>query len=431
MKRVLIITYYWVPSGGAGVQRWLKFSKYLPDFGWQPVIYTPSNPEYPSIDHSLEKDLPDAIEIIKQPIWEPYNIYRKVFGKKDEAINAGFISENKSKNRKDKLAVSIRGNFLIPDPRRFWVRPSVAFLSNYLQKHAVDAIITTGPPHSMHLIGYKLKKLFPQTPWLADFRDPWTNIDFYKDLNLTHTADKIHHRLEKKIIESTDCLITVSPSWKLDFPNLFPKKTALITNGYDQEDVQISDGLLDEKFSISHIGTLNEARNPELLWKVLEELSAENDSFKKDLCIQLIGKTDYSVIESIKNHDLLKNTAKIDYVSHSEAIKKQQSSQVLLLLINKSANAKTILTGKFFEYIASKRPILAIGPKDGDLANILNETNSGLIADFDDKTQMKRIISNYYTKYKAKNLSIEDSSNTLKYSRKFLTSRLCDLLNSL
>ncbi|MDR0371316.1 MAG: glycosyl transferase family 1 [Prevotellaceae bacterium] len=430
MKRVLIITYYWAPSGGAGVQRWLKFSKYLPEFGWQPVVYTPLNPEYPSIDHSLEKDIPSTIEVLKKSIWEPYNIYRNLLGKKNETINAGFISEDKPKTWKEKLSIWIRGNFLIPDPRRFWIRPSVRFLRNYLKSNPVNAIITTGPPHSMHLIGLKLKKQFPDIPWIADFRDPWTNIDFYQDLHLTRISDYIHHKLEKKIVESTDYLMTVSPGWKNDFPYLSPKSVAVVTNGYDEEDGRLSTVELDPFFSIAHIGTLNDARNPLVLWNVLRDLCAENMEFKTDLRIRLTGKTDYSVISALKENDLEKNLIKTDYLPHTDAVEQQKSSQILLLLINKSNNAKSILTGKFFEYLLANRPILAIGPTDGDVADILNKTNSGLIADFDDEDSMKKIILNYYDAYKKNRLSVKNA-DIKQFSRKSLTSELSQLLDSI
>lgn len=158
MHKVLIITYYWIPSGGAGVQRWVKFAKYLPTYSILPTIYTPKNPEYPSIDHSLETDISPLVNVIKTQIWEPYNIYRQLFGKKGEKINAGFISENKKSGWKEKLSIWIRGNCLIPDPRKFWIKPSVRYLKKYLVENNIDTIITTGPPHSMHLIGLRLKK---------------------------------------------------------------------------------------------------------------------------------------------------------------------------------------------------------------------------------------------------------------------------------
>ena len=429
-KKVLIITYYWIPSGGAGVQRWVKFAKYLRDFGWEPIIYTPENPEFPSIDHSFEKDIPSDIQIIKTPIWEPYNFYRKLSGKKNEPINAGFISENKKQSWKDKLSIWIRGNFLIPDPRRFWIKPSVKFLTNYLQENQIDAIITTGPPHSMHMIGLGIKKNFPNLPWLADFRDPWTNIDFYKDLNLSFIADKIHHHQENEIIQNADCVLVVSKGMKEEYELLHPKNIQVISNGYDESDVQAGKLKLDEKFSISHIGTLNAARNPKTLWKILAEICFENQEFKADLQIQLVGKVDFSVIEDINTLNLQNNLLKIDYLSHKEAIAKQQSSRVLLLLINQSGNAKGILTGKFFEYLASKRPIMAIGPTDGDAAAVLHETGGGVMVDFLDQKATKQCILDYYTKYKSNTLIVQAGS-VEKYSRRSLTGQLATLLNTL
>ena len=428
MKKVLIITYYWIPSGGAGVQRWVKFAKYLRQYGWEPIIYTPENPEYPSIDHSFEKDIPADITVLKTPIWEPYNVYRNLTGKKNQAINAGFISENKKQGWKDKLSIWIRGNFLIPDPRRFWIKPSVGFLSDYLKENPVDAIITTGPPHSMHLIGMGLKKNFPSLPWVADFRDPWTNIDFYKDLNLTWFADKIHHKLEREVLQKADTVLVVSRGMEEEFAPMKPKKLQVITNGYDESDVQVGTLALDGRFSISHIGTLNAARNPRIVWKVLSEICAENVDFKKDLQIQLVGKVDFSVLEDIQSYGLQEQLLKIDYLSHSEAIAKQNSSQVLMLLINQSGNAKGILTGKFFEYLAAKRPILAVGPTDGDAAVVLNETGAGVIVDFADEQETKTAILNYYNLYKKGTLSVQ-SESVERFSRRSLTGELAGLLD--
>ena len=429
LRKVLIITYYWIPSGGAGVQRWVKFTKYLREFGWEPVIYTPENPEYPSEDFSFEEDIPTDVQVLKTPIWEPYDIYRRLFGKKGQKINAGFIQENKKSGWKERLSIWIRGNFLIPDPRRFWVKPSVKFLKTYIEKNEIDAVITTGPPHSMHLIGLGLKRHFSQLPWIADFRDPWTNIDFYKELNLTKTADRVHRKLEKKVVQSADCVLVVSSEMVKEFSAFQPKSVRLITNGFDADDASNVKAELDKKFSLAHIGTLNAARNPKTLWKALSALAVKNADFKRDLQIQLIGKTDFSVLEDLEQFQLSENLHKIAYLSHSEAIKKQNSAQVLLLLINRSANAKGILTGKFFEYLAAKRPVLAIGPTDGDVAQVLSETQAGKIADFDDEKAMKRIILEYYQKYKNGTLSV--SSNSIdKYSRRELTGQLSGILDA-
>lgn len=430
MKKLLIITYYWIPSGGAGVQRWVKFTKYLREFGWEPIIYTPENPEYPSEDYSLEQDIPDDVKVIKTTIWEPYDIYRNLFGKRGEKIPAGFISDNRQSTWKDKLSIWLRGNFLIPDPRKFWVKPSVRYLKNYLKENPVDAVVTTGPPHSMHLIGLGLKKQFPGLKWIADFRDPWTNIDFYQDLRLTKWADNIHHKKEKEVVTTADCVVTVSEENRLEFELLGSKNAITITNGFDYDDYQFDDIVLDDMFTISYIGTLIKSQNSTLLWKVLAKISREKQEFKDDLRIQLIGKFDQLILEQIQENGLIDNLITRDYVPHREAIMFQKSSQVLLLLINNIPNAKGMMTGKFYEYLAAKRPILAIGPADGELAEILEESKAGKIADFDDELAMRNIVLEYYAAYKH-NILQTNSEGVEKYSRKNLTKQLvADCLNS-
>lgn len=430
MKKVLIITYYWIPSGGAGVQRWVKFTKYLRNFGCEPVIYTPENPEYPSVDNSFENDIPDDVQIIKKPIWEPYNIYRNLTGRKGERINAGFISENKKQSFKDKLSIWIRGNFLIPDPRKYWIRPSVKFLSGFIKENNIDTVITTGPPHSMHMIGLGLKRKNSSLKWIADFRDPWTNIDFYKDLNLTFIADAVHHKFERNVIKEADAVLVVSNGMYNDYVSLKPKQIHVIPNGYDESDVAINNVLLDKKFTISHIGTLNAARNPKVLWTVLSDLCQEKIDFQKDLLIQLVGKIDYSVLEDIQNNELQNNLLKIEYLSHADAIKKQQESQLLLLLINNTLNAKGILTGKFYEYLAARRPILAIGPTDGDAARVLKESGAGEMVDFNDYNFLKKVLLDFYKKYKDGQLLV--ASNAVdRFSRRSLTGDLVNILNKL
>lgn len=430
MKKVLIITYYWIPSGGAGVQRWVKFVKYLRDFGWEPVIYTPENPEYPSVDESFKKDIPKDIEIIKTPIWEPYNVYRNLFGKRGQTINAGFISESGKSGWKEKLSITIRGNFLIPDPRKFWIKPSVRFLSKYLRENPVDAVITTGPPHSMHMIALGLKKHFPDLAWIADFRDPWTNIDFYKELNLNYFSDKIHHRMEKMVVRTADSVTVVSQGMYDEFMGMQPKAISLIPNGYDEDDVSGIRVEPDKKFTFSHIGTLNAARNPEVLWKALSHLCTQNVQFREDLRIQLVGKVDFSVFESIQKYKLTDNLIRVDYLPHAEAIRKQQSSQLLMLLINNTPNAKGILTGKFFEYLASGRPVIGVGPTEGDAAAILKETGAGVMIDYQEVKKAEEQLLVYYQLYKNNQLSL-DVKSVENYSRRNLTGRMAGLLNQL
>ncbi len=262
LRKVLIITYYWPPSGGAGVQRWLKFSKYLHEYGWEPIIYTPENPEAPSQDFTLLKEIPKGITIIKTPIWEPYEFYKKLVGmKKGEKVNAGFLNEKKKPALAEGFSTWIRGNFFIPDARKFWIKPSVKYLNNYLKQNPVDAIISTGPPHSMHLIALGVKKKL-NIPWLADFRDPWTDIDFYHHLRLTKWADKKHKRLELSVLKNADIVTTVSNNWGKDLEKIYSRKVDIVTNGFDPEDFAAANQTLDTMFTLTHIGSLNKDRNP-------------------------------------------------------------------------------------------------------------------------------------------------------------------------
>ena len=430
MKKALIISYYWPPSGGAGVQRWLKFVKYLRDFGWEPVVFCPENPEYPEADLSLAKDVPVDLEILKYPIWEPYQLYKKLLGrKKEEKINAAFLSEKKKNKTLENISVWIRGNFFIPDARKFWIRPSVKYLKKYLTDHPVEVIISTGPPHSTHLIARQLASHF-NLPWLADFRDPWTNIDFYKDLKLTAWADKKHRELEWQVLRNANAITVISNSMADDFNKIFKRSYEVITNGYDSDDVVPGSPKLDKKFSIAHIGTLVSSRNPITLWEALKTLLTTVPGFAEDLEIKLVGKVDFTVTSTMENFGLTRFIRKIDYMPHDEVVKCQQQSQVLLLIINNTPNSRMILTGKFFEYLAAKRPVLCLGPEDGDAARILHDTHAGLLADFGDVEKMKSHILHFYEGYKNGSLTIQ-SRETEKYSRKELTRKLALVLDTI
>ena len=429
-RRVLIISYYWPPSGGAGVQRWLKFVKYLRAFNWEPVIYTPENPEFPAIDESLFNDIPEGIEIVRTPIWEPYSFYKKLIGAgKNERINAGFLSEKKRPGLAEKFSIWLRGNFFIPDARKFWIKPSVRFLVKYLAEHPVDAIVSTGPPHSMHMIalGVKMKT---GIPWLADFRDPWTNIDLYQELMLTAWADKKHHHQELNVLKQADEVVVISRSMKSDFLKIYNRNYTVITNGFDAADMADLEVTPDHKFSIAHIGTMVKTRNPEALWQALSNEVAINQELAENLEIKLVGSVDYSVSDSIEKAGLTKYVNKISYLPHNEVIKIQQQSQVLLLLINDTPNSKVILPGKFFEYMASRRPILCIGPADGDAAQVIAETNSGYVVNKDDVANMQQTIKQLFTRYKTGNTKME-SKAIERFSRQQLTADLADRLNNI
>lgn len=435
MKKVLVLTYYWPPSGGAGVQRWLKFVKYMREFGWEPIVYTAQNGEMPVVDESLLNEIPKGIEVIKKPIWEPYSIYKKFIGrKKDDKINASFLNENKKAGFTEKISVWIRGNFFIPDARKFWIKPSIRFLSNYVIKNNINVVISSGPPHSMHMIALGLKSKYPKIKWLADFRDPWTNIDFYDKLMLSSLADTKHKRLEKNVLQEADIVVSVGNSMSEEFKEIVKQdgfnrleKFKVITNGFDTDDLNSNNSIKDIKFSLAHIGTLVKDRNPLILWKVLSQLVNTNPKFAQELEIKLVGKVDYFVMEQINFYGLKPYLTKIDYLPHNIVIEEQKKSHVLLLLVNNTKNAKGILTGKIFEYLAANVPILAIGPTDGDLSIILKNTATGLISDFNDENLLKQHILKLFDGY-----TIEPNKEEIKkYSRKNLTKELCHLLDSL
>ncbi len=424
MKKVLIITYYWPPAGGPGVQRWLKFVKYLRDFDIEPIVYVPENPDYPIVDNSLLKEIPKGVTILKKPIFEPYFL-AKLFSKKETStISSGIIKEEKTQNFLQKLFLYIRGNFFIPDARKFWTKPSIKFLSAYLSENNIDTIITTGPPHSLHLIGLGLKKNLG-LKWFTDFRDPWTEIGYHKKLKLSASAEAKHIALETEVLSTADHIITTSFSTRDEFKVKTNKPVSVITNGYD---VNAEDSTeLDKKFTLAHIGSLLSGRNPENLWKVLQELTSENNDFKEDFVLKLVGKVSDDVLSSIKSYGLELNLELPGYVSHQKANSFQQSSQVLLLVEIDSPETSGIIPGKLFEYMSAKRPILALGPKDWDVKNILSETNAGTYFGYQEEEVLKAHILSIYKLYKTQQLNVS-SVNTEKYSRKNLTGELAKLL---
>ncbi len=430
MKKVLIITYYWPPAGGGGVQRWVKFVKYLRDYGWEPVVFTAANADYPIIDPSLEAEIPDDIVVLKQAIWEPYQWYKKISGKrKTDKIDANFLSQGKKMGWKDKLAVWIRGNFFIPDARVLWVGPSVAYLKKYISKYPVDAIISTGPPHSCHLIAYPLKKKYG-LPWVVDYRDPWTQIDYFNDLHLTFPARKYHENLEKKVLNNCDTIVTVGKTMAEELKSISGTKSTVITNGFDDSDRTFIETLPDLNFTITYIGTMNESRNPEVLWRALEALRQENHALVLEVQIKLVGKPEEFIKRKVQSYGLEEMVRFEGYVSHKEAIAQQNAASLLLLVINRTSNNKSILTGKIFEYLASGRPVICIGPDDGDAAEIIRTSGAGTMVDYEDVAGMKKLITESYHKFKMGTL-FNHKTQIENYSRKNLTGQLADILNNL
>lgn len=423
-KKLLIITYYWPPAGGPGVQRWLKFVKYLPNFDVQPIVYVPENPTYPIVDSQLESEVSDKAIILKTPIFEPYQLASFLSKNKTKKISSGIIPNQKKQSFLEKLMLWVRGNLFIPDARVFWVKPSVAYLENYIRNNKIDTIITSGPPHSLHLIGLELKQKM-NLKWLADFRDPWTTIGYHKSLRLSQYAANKHKQLESQVLNSADTIIVTSKTTKAEFQALTTKPIEVITNGFDVE--KVDKQTLDTKFSLAHIGSFLSERNPKILWESLVELCNEIPEFKSHLEIKLIGAISNEVLETIDQFGLNSVLNNLGYVSHAEAVAHQRKSQVLLLIEINSEATKSILPGKLFEYMVSERPILAIGPKDSDFAEIITNTNTGVFFEYSEKAKLKQTIHEYYNQFLEAKLQ-SHAVGLQQYSRKNLTQQLVELL---
>ena len=457
MKKVLIITYYWPPAGGSGVQRWVKFAKYLPQNGWQPVIYTPENPELNVIDRTLEDDIPEEAVVLKRPIFEPYGIYRRLTGKpggaggeaagksvQGKAGAAGGSEVNpinaQKKSLGQKISLWIRGNFFIPDPRCLWIRPSVRFLRKYLREHPVDVIVSTGPPHSMHLIA---RKVAAETgiPWVADFRDPWTKMFYFKHLELSPWAERKHERLERSVLDGADVVVAVSPLVQEEFKEMTSTPVELITNGYDEDDFDEADKEMrvseevtgsenEDCFNIVHTGLFAADGNPVVLWKVLAEIAAADGEFAAKLRIRLSGKTDKQIIEAISEAGLRKAIVSLGYVSHDEAVREQCGASMLILPLRREPEYRATLPGKLFEYLASRRPVLGIGQTDGAMAMVLSEAHAGMTCGWDDAEGIRKEVLRCWQLFREGRLDDNDE-DIERFSRRRLTQQMAQLFESL
>ena len=456
MKRVLVITYYWPPSGGSGVQRWVKFAKYLPAEGWQPVIYTPENPELTSIDKTLAAEIPPEAEIIRRPILEPYGIYRKLMGKgastdmktlvADKAADGKAAADGDvvtpissgRKGWKQRLSLWIRGNVFVPDPRVGWVRPSVRFLKGYLKEHPVDAVVTTGPPHSVHLIGLALHKALG-LPWVPDFRDPWTKMYYLKYLPLTQRTWRKLRRQEKAVLDGCSTVLAVTPLVQEEFRAMTATPVAMITNGFDEEDFRGS-VVPDGHFNLVHTGLFAADGNPLALWKVLGAMAAEDAAFRGALRLRLSGKVDREVREAIAGAGLSENLVDLGYRDHAAAVEEQRKASVLLLPLRNDPEYRPILPGKLFEYLAARRPVLGIGQEDGAMARVLAETKAGVTVDWDREDAIRAYLEAAWAAFRgaefppAPGLSPglgATCGDIAQYTRRNLTKALVRLLDGL
>lgn len=431
-KKILIITYYWPPSGASGVQRWLKFVKYLPEFGWKPFVFTPKNPVFQITDPSLARDIPPEAEVIHYPIWEPDRFFFRLTGafgkgarKPKDVVGKGRQSVM------SRLITWIRATFFIPDPRICWVRPSVKFLSRYLEQHNIPVIVTTGPPHSMHLIGLALKKKHPALKWVADFRDPWSEWGLLDDLNVSASVRAKHERLEHEVLTFADEVMATAPSAQKKLAEIGGRKVQLLTNGYDTADfsgLKISRG---EHFTICHVGVMDERRNPKTFLKAVASMMREDPRFAAKVRIEFIGDVHRSFPAFVSSDPVLSKVVSFTgNVPHRELIALYGRASLLLLVLSDFRNAGSYIPGKIFEYLATGLPILGLGPEDADAAFFLNETGAGNMIAYNNEEGVRSCIAKEFEAWHA-GTSRNATPRTEQWSRKNLTGELAVLLERL
>lgn len=428
MKKVLIITYYWPPGSGPGVQRFLKFSKYLQEFGWEPMILTVENGSYPSIDFSLVKDIPEGLKVFKTKTFEPFQWYNILKGKKGKSTGVGMVGMQE-KNLLQKFALHIRANYFIPDARKGWEKYALKKAKSILQEEHIDAIITTGPPHSAHLIGLDLKKQM-NLPWIADMRDPWTTVFYNEFLPRTEATKQKDKTLEDSVLQSADGVAVVSNGLKEEFSDR-NDNISIIYNGFDETDLPLSVPQRNKRFTISYVGNFKPNQNVEILWEVFSEIKKDEIDFSADLELFITGNIDISVIKSIQFHGLQDNLSLSPFVAHQEAVHRMNSADMLLFVIPRSERNKLIITGKLFEYLATGNSILGIGPVDGDASALLQEVNREPLSDYLDKKSIKSQVLAAYKNWKNKESKRLELVDLKRFSRKGLTEQLANKLNDL
>jgi len=437
MKKVLIITYYWPPAGGPGVQRVLKFAKYLPEFGWQPIILTVKKGEYPAIDETLTDDIPECCKVFKTNSIEPSFFYKKFTGMKpDEKIPVAVLAE-KTKNWKKKSANWIRLNLFIPDAKIGWIPFAVKYGKKIIKKEKPDIIFSSSPPPTVHLIAKKLAK-WSGIKWVADFRDPWTEIHYYENQERIKISQKLDSKYEREVLNNASVITTISQLYiEDDFAKkVSSKKCINIPNGYDESDFSnFSHKRIQKrtkKFVIMHLGAVGQERNPINLFKSIKILASSGKINAKNFSLVLIGNIDSSVKTSIEEYEISELVDIISYLPHKDALEYTQKASIMLLLVTQSERNRRILPGKTFEYMRTGKPILALGPIDGEVARIITHTNTGIVISYDNFGKIYNTILYLYNLWKENKLEMNPISNEiLSYSRKNLTQKLVSVFEDI
>lgn len=390
-KKVLIITYYWPPSGGAGVQRWVKFCKYLPQLDYEPVVLTVKDGTYPLIDETLVDQIPEELKVYRSKIIEPYSIFGALTGKgKLEVSKPATAFSTKNEGLIKRLGVWVRANFFIPDARRFWVPFAFKKAKEIIEEHQIETVITTAPPNSTHLIGTQLKKVFPELRWIMDMRDPWSKIFFNETIPRSNFADSLDVKYEKEALTLADEVIVVSESMAKLQKTVLNRHYHVIPNGFDHEDFpKIEAPTEHKKFTIKYVGSMTESAIPTAFFSALQALK---ESHITNFELQFFGSINDSVKAVVNSYGISNHVVFKGYIPHLQAKKEMQTADLLLLVIPDTANNELILTGKLFDYIAAEKPIFCIGPLPGDASDIILNYKLGYSFHYSHQQQMEKTL---------------------------------------
>lgn len=428
-KKVLIFTYYWPPAGGVAVQRFLKFSKFLQEFGWEPIVITVNDGSYPFKDESLLKDVTPGMQVYHTNTFEPFEIYNLLQGKRGKSMPTVSVSADKQRTFFQRITEYIRANYFIPDARKGWKPYAVKEANRIMTSQKIDAIITTGPPHSTHLIGLHLKHQH-NVKWLADLRDPWTkNLinDFLPRTSSTIEKDKA---LEDRVLKNADAVTVISEGMAKDFKGR-AVNLHVVYNGFDEADFEVLPLTTPGFFTMRHVGNMLISMNVPELWQAISELRNEDTEFKKHFLLEIVGDAHVLPRAEFIKYGIADCVRDLGYVNHSKAIGYMKGADCLLFLVSNVPNSEVLMSGKIFEYLASGSRVLGIGPVTGNAAKLLKQCNRDEMIAFEDKEKMKAVLHQYFKKWLTSRQKFEYTGNEhLIYSRRQQCGVLAQILDN-
>ncbi|MBI1192811.1 MAG: glycosyl transferase family 1 [Bacteroidetes bacterium] len=439
-RRVLLLTYYWPPAGGPGVQRFLKFARYLREYGWEPIIITPADGAYPYRDESLLGDIPEGLHVIRTGTREPFALYNRLTGKKGKEVPVAMVGFKDSRSPVQRLAKWVRANFFIPDARVGWkpfaVKAALTEIAAGRRAGAepgekICGFITTGPPHSTHLAGLELKRK-TGLPWIADFRDPWTTVYYNAFFPRSARTKRVDQRMEDQVLAAADHIAVVSEGMAEEFRGR-SRALSVLYNGFDEQDMYTGPLEPSEFFQLVHVGNMKPNQQVPALWQALAECVRSDPGFARHFRLHFTGSLDPGVAQAVRDAGLEHYLEHEPFVAHQEATRRMALAGMLLFVIPDATNNRRIITGKIFEYLACNTRMLAIGPQDGDAAGIMRQAGRGPMLGYTDKDGMVLQLRRAYVEWlSGGQLPLrEPGGDYLRFSRRSLTGNLAAILDGL